>query len=91
MVSTDIQPPMVSKKVWLTYTSRVQVEQPLLWRMSRAFPGVSFDIRQASVQEHLGIMAVLLNGEAREVDEAIHFLQQSGVKVDPIEKTVIEG
>jgi hypothetical protein len=39
-----------------------QVEQPIIWQMSRKFPDVVFDIRQASVQHEIGIMAVLLSG-----------------------------
>ena len=35
--------------------------------MSRKFPEVSFDIRQASVQKDIGIMAVLLTGAERDV------------------------
>ena len=53
-----------SKRVWLTFPTRNEVEQPIIWQMSRTFPEVSFDIRQASVQNEIGIMAVLLFGQA---------------------------
>lgn len=80
-----------SRKVWLTFPSRDEVEQPVIWRMSQEFPRVIFDIRQASVQESIGIMAVLLSGEASEVGSAIQFLKDAGLQVEPIEKTVLEG
>ena len=80
-----------SKRCWFTFPSRTQVEQPLIWQMSRKFPNVSFDIRQASVQHEIGIMAVLLSGEKSEVEAAIDFLRSSGVTVEPIEKSVVEG
>lgn len=80
-----------SRKVWLTFPNRDEVEKPVIWRMSQAFPKVIFDIRQASVQESIGIMAVLLSGEASEVAGAITFLKDAGVQVEPIEKTVLEG
>jgi hypothetical protein len=67
------------------------VEKPIIWQMSRRFPDVSFDIRQASVQNEIGIMAVLLTGEEAEVQGAIDFLRSSGVTVEPIEKSVVEG
>ena len=51
-----------SRRFWFTFPSRTQVEQPIIWQMSRRFPDVSFDIRQASVQNEIGIMAVLLSG-----------------------------
>ena len=80
-----------SKRCWLTFPSRTQVEQPIIWQMSRKFPDVSFDIRQASVQNEIGIMAVLLSGREDEVNAAIQFLRSRGVTVEPIEKSVVEG
>jgi len=80
-----------AKRFWLTFPTRGQVEQPIIWRMSQAFPRVSFDTRQASVQRDIGIMAVLLSGDEAEVEAAVHFLRDAGVQVDPIEKTVLEG
>jgi hypothetical protein len=81
----------VSKRCWFTFPTRAQVEKPIIWQMSRKFPDVSFDIRQASVNNEIGIMAVLLTGEADQVQGAIEFLRSSGVTVEPIEKSVVEG
>jgi hypothetical protein len=80
-----------AKRCWFTFPTRTQVEQPILWQMSRKFPDVSFDIRQASVQNEIGIMAVLLKGKAEEVQGAIEFMRAAGVTVEPIEKSVVEG
>ncbi len=82
---------MYSKRCWFTFPTRSQVEQPIIWQMSRKFPDVSFDIRQASVQHEIGIMAVLLTGEEIDVNGAIDFLRSCGVTVEPIEKSVVEG
>jgi len=80
-----------SKRSWFTFPTRNQVEQPIIWEMSRKFPEVIFDIRQASVQNEIGIMAVLLTGEESEVLGAIAYLRSRGVTVEPIEKSVVEG
>jgi hypothetical protein len=80
-----------SKRCWFTFPTRTQVEQPIIWQMSRKFPDVSFDIRQASVQNEIGIMAVLLSGNEADVNAAIDFLRSKGVTVEPIEKSVVEG
>ena len=80
-----------SRRCWFTFPTRTQVEQPIIWQMSRKFPDVSFDIRQASVQNEIGIMAVLLTGREDEVNAAIEFLRSKGVTVEPIEKSVVEG
>jgi hypothetical protein len=80
-----------SKRCWFTFPTQRQVEQPIIWEMSRKFPDVSFDIRQASVQNEIGIMAVLLTGAEQDVLDAMAFLRSRGVTVEPIEKSVVEG
>ena len=82
---------LYSKRCWFTFPTRNQVEQPIIWQMSQKFPNVIFDIRQASVQNEIGIMAVLLSGAEADVNAAIAFCRSKGVQVDPIEKSVIEG
>jgi hypothetical protein len=75
---TDRNPsmPSFSRRCWFTFPTRTQVEQPIIWQMSRTYPEVSFDIRQASVQA--------------DVNAAIEFLRSKGVTVEPIEKSVVE-
>jgi L-aspartate semialdehyde sulfurtransferase ferredoxin len=80
-----------SRRCWFTFPTRTQVEQPIMWQMARKFPDVMFDIRQASVQNEIGIMAVLLSGNEADVNAAIEFLRSKGVMVEPIEKSVVEG
>jgi hypothetical protein len=84
-------PETFSKRCWFTFPTRKQVEQPIIWQMSRKYPDVSFDIRQASVQNEIGIMAVLLSGAEPQVLAAVDFLRAAGVTVEPIEKSVVEG
>ena len=79
------------RRVWLTFPDRRAVETPIICRLARHLPGLEFDIRQASVRDDLGIMAVLLRGDAETVANAIAFLRAEGVQVDPIEKSVVEG
>ena len=74
----------INRRCWLTFEGGRQNE-PCLWRMTRKYPDVSFDIRQASVQKDIGIMAVLFEGAADEVQASLDFLVEQGVKVDPVE------
>jgi hypothetical protein len=53
--------------------------------MSRRHPDVVFDIRQASIGESVGIMAVLFEAEEDELAAALATLAELGVKVDPVE------
>ena len=80
-----------SRRCWFTFPTKSQVEQPIIWQMSQKYPGVMFDIRQASVSHEIGIMAVLLTGEPDQVQAAMEFVRSKGVTVEPIEKSVVEG
>lgn len=73
-----------TRKCWLTFEGGHQNE-PCLWKMSHDHPNVVFDIRQASVQKDIGVMAVLFTGEEEDVDAALQTLVDLGVKVDPVE------
>ncbi len=74
----------IKRKCWLTFEGGQQ-QQPRLWEMSQKFPEVVFDIRQASVNQEIGIMAVLFEGEEEDIQAALDHLVSSGVKVDPVE------
>jgi len=74
----------ITRKVWLTFEGGRQKE-PCLWKMTRKYPDVIFDIRQASVQKDIGVMAVLFEGDEAEVQGALDYLIEQGVKVDPVE------
>lgn len=73
-----------TRRCWLTFEEGRQNE-PCLWRMTQEYPNVMFDIRQASVQKDIGIMAVLFTGEEHEIQAALDFLVSQKVKVDPVE------
>lgn len=72
------------RKCWLTFEGGRQNE-PCLWKTATKFPDVSFDIRQASVQKDIGIMAVLFIGDQDRIEAAMKYLVELGVKVDPVE------
>lgn len=74
----------ITRKCWLTFEGGKQNE-PCLWKMTRKYPDVVFDIRQASVQKDIGVMAVLFEGEEDQVQSALDYLVELGVKVDPVE------
>lgn len=73
-----------NRKCWLTFEGACK-DQPCIWKLAQAHPEVCFDIRQASVGQEVGIMALALTGEAEAIDEAVAYLQSLGVRVDPVE------
>lgn len=75
-------------KLYLTYPSRL-VREPLIYELSRTFELV-FNIRQASVSEEIGIIAIELDGAPEAIERGIAWLRERGVTVEPIEKNIIE-
>lgn len=79
----------VKRKVYLTFPA-AQVKQAIICDMYDTYK-VRFNIRSASVNEHVGLMAVELEGPEDKVTESLKFFQAAGLTVEPIEMSVIEG
>lgn len=76
------------EKFYLTYPQRL-VREPLIYHLSRKFD-VVFNVRGASVNEEIGIIALELDGDPDVIEAAVAWLREQGVTVEPIEKNVIE-
>ncbi len=75
--------PAVKKKVFLTFPQRL-IKEPIIYNLGKHFPVVT-NIRGASVTDEIALVALLLEGEGAEVDRAIQFLSERGVKVESLE------
>ena len=78
----------MKKKVYLTY-SMDGIKEPLLYKCNKLFDVVT-NIRQASVSDNIGIVALELDGEREEIAKVVKFFKDNGVKVEPIELDIIE-
>jgi len=77
------------QRLWLMFPTRL-VTQPVLWELGQKFKVVT-NIRQASVTDEIGLVSLSLHGERDEIKRAIEWLEQLGVKVEPVEIQTIEG
>jgi L-aspartate semialdehyde sulfurtransferase ferredoxin len=80
---------MDTQRLWLMYPSR-HITKPVIWELSKKFDLV-FNIRQASVNNEIGIVSLELQGDREIVKAAIAWLEESGIKVEPVEIQTIEG
>ncbi len=78
----------MKKRYYLTYSKEL-VKEPLIYQAGIEFK-VMTNIRQASISEELGLVALELEGEADEIEKAVQFFVEKGVKVEPIELDIIE-
>ena len=79
----------VKRKVYLTFPT-AQVKEGIICDMYDKYK-VRFNIRSASVNETVGLMAVEMEGPEDKVADALKFFQVRGLTVEPIEMSVIEG
>jgi ABC-type methionine transport system ATPase subunit len=78
-----------TKRLWLTYP-RKTIQRPVIYELGHKFEVVT-NIRQASVTKEVGIVSLELEGERTEIKKAIKWLENIGIKVEPVEINVIEG
>ena len=76
-------------RLWLMFQPRL-VTQPVVFELGKKFAVVT-NIRQASVNEEIGVVSIELEGERPEIERAIAWLEEIGVKVEPVEINTIEG
>lgn len=79
----------VKKKYYLNVPQKL-IKEPLIYQLVKKFDVVP-NIRQASISDEIGVVAVEIEGEPANVETATKYLQQLGVSVEPIEINVIEG
>lgn len=76
-------------RLWLMFSSKL-ITRPVVYELGHKFKVVT-NIRQASVTPEVGIVSLELEGERQEIKNAIAWLEQLGVKVEPVEINIIES
>jgi L-aspartate semialdehyde sulfurtransferase ferredoxin len=74
---------MQKTRLWLMFPSRL-ITRPVLWELAKEFNIVT-NVRQASVNEEVGVVSLELDGEREEIKKAIAWLEELGIKVEPVE------
>lgn len=78
-----------TSRLWLLFPSKL-ITRPLIYELGHKFAVVT-NIRQASVNSEVGLVSLELDGDRSEIKRAITWLEEEGVKVEPVEINVIEG
>ncbi len=76
------------RRLWLMYPPRL-ITTPVIWQLSQKFPLVT-NLRQVSVTDEIGIVCLELDGRRADIKAAIKWLEKIGVRVEPVEITVME-
>jgi L-aspartate semialdehyde sulfurtransferase ferredoxin len=76
-------------RLWLMYPAR-HIQRPVIYELGKNFALVT-NVRQASVTDEIGLVSLELDGEREEIKRAIAWLEELGIKVEPVEIQTIEG
>jgi ferredoxin len=78
---------MYSKKVIIRYSAGV-VDQPIIYQLVKKYDLV-FNILKARIfPRREGVIVLELSGEKENFDQGINFLQEKGLRVEPLSKSV---
>jgi ABC-type methionine transport system ATPase subunit len=78
-----------TSRLWLMFPTKL-ITRPVVYELGKTFQVVT-NIRQASVTAEVGIVSLELEGDREEIKRAIAWLEEMGVKVEPVEINTIEG
>jgi len=80
---------LASLKVRITFPED-KIREPIIYDVGKNYQVVT-NIRRADVTEKTGWVDLEITGEASEIELAVAGMKSKGVRVDPIEGTLIEG
>ncbi len=80
---------MEKRRVKFTFVESL-IKEPIIWKLGREFEIVT-NIRRADVQDDRGWVVLEIDGERNEIDRALEWVEQQGVRVDPVYEDIVEG
>jgi len=78
---------MAARRVRLTFPPE-KVTEPVIYNVGHRFQVVT-NIRRASVTKDAGWVVLEISGEEEEIERAVEYLQETGVRVEPVEGDVL--
>ncbi|HEX5139955.1 MAG TPA: NIL domain-containing protein [Dehalococcoidia bacterium] len=67
-----------------------QIKEPIIYEVGKRFDLVT-NIRRADVTAEIAWAVLELDGEKQDLDEGIKWVQERGIRVDPVEDSILEG
>ncbi len=80
---------MTKLRVKFTFPQE-QVKEPVIYEVGKRFDLVT-NIRRADITAEVAWAILELDGEQSDLDAGIRWVQERGIRVDPVEDSIIEG
>ncbi len=80
---------MNRKRVKFTFVQEL-IKEPVIWKLAKQFDVIT-NIRRADVTDDRGWVILELDGEADEIERGLKWVEEQGVRVDPVYDDIVEG
>ncbi len=80
---------MAKQRVKFTFPED-QITEPVIYEIGKRF-NVITNIRRADVTPEVAWTILELDGESADIEASLRWVAEKGVRVDPVEDTIIEG
>jgi ABC-type methionine transport system ATPase subunit len=80
---------MAHKRIKFTFVQEL-IKEPIIWKLSKQFDVIT-NIRRADVTDDRGGVILELEGDTDEIERSLHWVQEQGVRVDPVYEDIVEG
>jgi hypothetical protein len=67
-----------------------QIKEPVIYEVGKRFDLVT-NLRRADITAEVAWAILELDGEKQDLDAGINWLQERGIRVDPVEDSILEG
>jgi hypothetical protein len=80
---------MARQRVKFTFHQEL-ITLPIIYELGKNFSIVT-NIRRADVTEDRGWVVLELEGDLEEIERGLHWVEEKGVRVDPVQGDIVEG
>ena len=80
---------MARQRVKFTFPEDL-ITKPIIWEVGKRFDLIT-NIRRADVTAEVAWTILELEGEPERIEEGLRWVVEMGIRVDPVEDTIIEG
>ncbi len=67
-----------------------QIKQPVIWEIGKRFDLIT-NIRRADITAEVAWATLEIEGDQQNLDDGIRWVTERGIRVDPVEDSIIEG
>jgi ABC-type methionine transport system ATPase subunit len=80
---------MSTKRVKFSFEQQL-IKEPVIWKLGKQFDVVT-NIRRADVTAEFGWVILELDGDEDEIERGLQWVEQQGVRIDPVYEDIVEG